>query len=234
MPPLPQRVASYDARSPMSVTDLFSGGLTGFGGDEVYEPRRNVKRNMSFEMKRAVESLEYSDADLELLAGDSRQFEVLKQSLRKKGAVTNEVLKQKLPLYLKYKKDRLAKSHPEVAEALRQLPGRSRSGGLTPVARVERQSLRKPVNRVLSAKEKADAGGSPDPTTAAGTVLGRILRPKARGAGGGMRGTLGRSSSGTSPRLTASAPGGTPTRATPTRASSFSDAATALLRTTTY
>ena len=153
------------------------GGLSGFGVDEVYEPRRNVKRTKSAEMQRAIQSLEYSDVDLELIACDSRQFEGLKQSLRKKGAVTNEVLKQKLPLIIKFKKDRLAQTHPEVVEALRRLP--SRAHNLSGVNKVERMSMRKPVNRVLSDEEKHEAEA--DASTLSG--FGRIIRPGARGRG---------------------------------------------------
>ena len=191
----PQR-NSWHASSPSAVTEML-GGLSGFGVDEVYEPRRRVPRTMSGDMKKAKESLEYSEFDLELITGDDRQFEVLKQSLRKKGAVTNEVLKQKLPLYLKFKKDRLAQSHPEVAEALRQLPGRTNSGRMPPVERVERQSVRKPVNRVLSSKEQREINGTDSPQnmiatlggtltriTRPGTAAQRITRPGARSRGG--------------------------------------------------
>ena len=157
-------------QSPTAVSETV-GGLSGFGNDEVYEPRRQVKRNMSFEMKRAMENLDYTEADLELLTADSRQFNVLKQSLRNKGAVTNEVLKQKLPLYIKYKKDRLAKTHPEVAEALKQMPTRTRSMGR--LERIERMSAVKPVNRLLSDKETRDAE---EPQS----MLGRIMRPGAK------------------------------------------------------
>lgn len=174
-PALVQRSKSAGAASPKAVSELL-GGLSGFGNDEVYEPRRGVQRSMSGDMKRAMQSLEYSEADLELLAGDSRQFAVLKQSLRKKGAVTNEVLKQKLPLYIKYKKDRLAKTHPEVAEALRNLPQRTLSTGR--MERAERSSIVKPVNRVLSEEEKYDA----EEPQGALASLGRIMRPTARRA----------------------------------------------------
>ena len=167
-----QRSKSYGAPSSGPVTDIWDG-LSGFGSDEVYEPRR-VKRSMSGDMKRAMQSLEYSEADLEMLAGDSRQFAILKKSLRNKGAITNEVLKQKLPLYIKYKKDRLAQTHPEVADAMRRMPQRTRSTGR--MERAERTSFVKPVNRVLSDEEKYDAE---EPATALAS-LGRILRPQAR------------------------------------------------------
>lgn len=171
------RSGSFHLQSPTAVTEVF-GGLSGFGHDEVYEPpKRHVERNLSGDMMKAAQSLVYSEADLELLTQDTRQFEVLKASLRKKGAVTNEILKQKLPLYLKYKKDRLAKTHPEVVEALRRMPARTRSGGR--VERMEQESFVKPVNRVLSNKEKGEDT----------SVLGRIMRPSAR------RGTPKRASS---------------------------------------
>jgi hypothetical protein len=179
--PLPQRSASFNPKCPPNNVAASAGGLSGFGDDEVYEPRRNVKRNKSAEMQRAVKSLEYSDADVELIAHDARQFEVLKQSLRKKGAVTNEVLKQKLPLFIKFKKDRLAETHPEVHAALRQLP--SRSNNLSGANKVERMSQRKPVNRLLTEEEKYEAG-APDASTV--SAIGRMFRPgtsaKSRGA----------------------------------------------------
>jgi hypothetical protein len=176
MPP-PQRSFSHHDKSPKGATAMI-GGLSGFGGDEVYEPRRNVKRTKSSEMQRAIQSLEYSDADVELIAYDARQFEVLKQSLRNKGAVTNEVLKQKLPLFIKFKKDRLAQTHPEVAEALRRLPSRTNSA--SGANKVERMSTRKPVNRLVTEEEKY-AAGAPDASTV--SAIGRIIRPGARGRG---------------------------------------------------
>ena len=183
---LPERARSFgrprsntgdlDQRSPSGVNEIVSG-LSGFGLDEVYEPRRRVKRNTSCEMKRAAQNLEYSEVELELLADDTRQFAVLKKSLRKNGAVTNEVLKQKLPLFLKYKNDRLAQTNPEAAKAIRRCPSRTYSGGRTkPVSKVERNSVLKPVNRVLTDEEKQQAEGGAMQQAGA-TVLGRILRP---------------------------------------------------------
>jgi hypothetical protein len=190
--PLPQRTSSYhSAGSPQTVRD-WDGGLTGFGGDEVYEPRRKVNRSMSGDMQRAMKSLEYSEADLELLMADSRQFAVLKQSLRNKGAITNEVLKQKLPLYIKYKKDRLAQTHPEVVDAMRRMPNRTRSGGR--MERAERQSIVKPMNRLLTEEEVYEAE---QPDGVLGSLgLGRIMRPAAR------KGTPKRAASLGAPRLT--------------------------------
>jgi hypothetical protein len=170
-----RRAASYHEKSPKCATEMF-GGLSDFGDGEVYAPRRNVKRTKSSEMKRALERLEYTDADVELIAYDSRQFEALKQSLRNKGAVTNEVLKQKLPLFIKFKKDRLAQTHPEVVAALRQLPSRTRN--LSGVDKVERMSMRRPVNRILTDEEKYEAG-TPDASTV--SAMSRILRPGAKG-----------------------------------------------------
>ena len=133
---------------------------------------------MSNDMKRAMESLEFSEIDLELLADDNRQFEVLKQSLRKKGAVTNETLKQKLPLYLKYRKDRFARSNPETAEAMRRLPQRTKSTGrIKPVSKAERASVLMPANRVLTEQELQEVE---EPQS----ILGRILRPVQRTRGG--------------------------------------------------
>lgn len=170
--------------SPGGVKDSFTGGgmggLSGFGGDEVYEPRRNVKRSMSNDMKRAMKSLEYSEIDLELLADDNKNFQILKESLRSKGAVTNEVLKQKLPLYVKYRKDRMARHNPKAAEAqeaMRRLPARSRSTGkMKPVSEIERQSVMRPANRVLTDDEMADAGAPQSITQ----QVSRILRPAAK------------------------------------------------------
>jgi len=168
------------SKSPIGVDEEI-GGLSGFGCEETYEPRRQMKRNMSLEMKRAVEGLEYSEMELEMLAQDSRQFNVLKKSLRNKGAVTNEVLKQKLPLFLKYKNDRLAQTNPEAAKAIRNCPPRSFSGGrLTSVSQAERMSGFKPVNRVLSDQEKYEAGGATKLEQASNLVFGRIMRPGAR------------------------------------------------------
>lgn len=192
--PLPQRSNSYHVQSPTAVAEVVGGGLSGFGDDEVYEPRRRVERSKSGEMQRAMQSLEYSDADLELLAGDSRQFAVLKKSLRSKGAITNEVLKQKLPLYIKYKKDRLAKTHPEVAEALRNMPQRTRSEGR--MERVQRQSSSKPANRILTDDEKYEAEETVNPLAS----LGRILRPNARKATPKRAKSLGVQRTGTTPK----------------------------------
>ena len=160
------------------------GGLSGFGGDEVYEPQRGkLKRHTSCEMKRAVQNLEYSEVELELLADDTRQFRALKNSLRNKGAITNEVLKQKLPLLLKYKNDRLAQTNPEAAQAIRKCPSRSLSGSrknIPVVTQVERNSHLLPVNRVLSEEETYEAGGAASATVAASSMLGRIIRPGAK------------------------------------------------------
>lgn len=167
----------------MPVPQDGEGGLSGFGGDEVYEPQRGkLQRNTSCEMKRAVQNLGYSEVELELLADDTRQFRALKNSLRSKGAVTNEVLKQKLPLLLKYKNDRLAQTNPEAAQAIRKCPSRSMSGGRKhrPVTQVERNSHLMPVNRVLSEEETYEAGGVVSATVAATSMLGRIIRPSAK------------------------------------------------------
>jgi hypothetical protein len=172
--------------------------LSKFGEEEVYEPPRQVKRSVSDDMKRAVESLEYSPEDLQGLACNSAQFEILKQSLRKNGAVTNEVLKQKLPLFLRYKKDRMAARNPQAAAAaaaaaaasaasaggggiLSRLPRRTRSASsasdalaqMSQVSLAERNSNLKPANRVLS-PEELEADQPPQ------SMLGRIIRPNAR------------------------------------------------------
>lgn len=183
---LPERARSFgrpraltgDASTTASppVVREINGSLGGFGSEEVYEPRRRVKRNVSCEMKRAVEHLEYSEVELELLA-DSKTFAALKRSLRNKGAVTNEVLKQKLPLVLKMKNDSLARTNPEAAKAIRKGPSRTFSSG-RPISNIERNSSFKAANRVLSESEKTEA--APTHIQNVGQSLGRIMRPGTR------------------------------------------------------
>lgn len=183
-----EKSSSFGGRSSDEYPNLedydFDGGrsLSNFGSEEEeYEstPRRQVKRSVSCEMKRAVQSLEYSPEDLEILACNSAQFEVLKQSLRKKGAITNEVLKQKLPLFLKYKKDRMAARNPD--GSARGTPRRTKSassatGALAQMSLAERQSSLKPANRVLT-EEELQLDQPPPPQQG---MIGRILRPNAK------------------------------------------------------
>lgn len=48
----------------------------------------------------------YTAADVTDIIDDQQEFERLKATLKKKGAITNEVLKQRIHFYVKAKKDR--------------------------------------------------------------------------------------------------------------------------------
>ena len=88
--------------------------LASFGSDTVYEPSakqsavatasqcHSLAAQSPPKFERAMQQLQCSPADLKELAENARQFDLLKRSLRKNGAVTNEVLKQKLPLFLSF------------------------------------------------------------------------------------------------------------------------------------
>ena len=54
----------------------------------------------------SMRRLQYNQADVNGIIGDQKEFERLKATLKKKGAITNEVLKQGLHFYVKAKKDR--------------------------------------------------------------------------------------------------------------------------------
>ena len=88
--------------------------LASFGADSVYEPSTKQSATASSQsqsseaalspprFEHAMQQLQYSPEALKELADNGRQFNLLKRSLRKNGAVTNEVLKQKLPLFLSF------------------------------------------------------------------------------------------------------------------------------------
>jgi len=59
-----------------------------------------------------IKTLNYTSVDVANICDDKREFERLKATLKKKGAVTNTVLKQGLHFYVKAKKDREASLGP--------------------------------------------------------------------------------------------------------------------------
>jgi hypothetical protein len=73
----------------------------------------------------SVRSLEYSQEDVLGILDDHEEFERLKAALKKKGAITNEVLKQRFHFYVQAKKDRDAGALPD--KSVRQRVQRSQS-----------------------------------------------------------------------------------------------------------
>ena len=106
--------------------------LASFGAETVYEPSPRRPSTISSSQQliaggdqqlqspprfaHALQRLQCSTEDLKMLADNQNQFDLLKRSLRKRGAVTNEVLKQKLPLFLSYSKSRRRMLQPNGLE----------------------------------------------------------------------------------------------------------------------
>ena len=67
-----------------------------------------------------VRTLNYTQVDVANICDDHREFERLKATLKKQGAITNEVLKQGLHFYVQAKKDREANGGTRSASAGRR------------------------------------------------------------------------------------------------------------------
>lgn len=88
-PPLSRNISR--ARSMGAVRGLFGAGEDA----DSYGIHSNSMRHLQF-----------NQADVDGIVADPKEFERLKATLKKKGVVTNEVLKQRLHYYVKAKKDR--------------------------------------------------------------------------------------------------------------------------------